>query len=64
MKIANNTLAEMAYESAMYKLYNLDNLMTVRRIWDEIEIAEPKEEDEMADVLTSIPKPKLTKRFT
>lgn len=37
MEISNDTLAEMAYESAMYKLYEIENLMIVRRIWDSIE---------------------------
>jgi hypothetical protein len=34
-------LAEMAYESAMYKLHDLETTQFIKAIWDAIEVDEP-----------------------
>lgn len=45
INISNDRLVEMAYESAMYTLYNFENLMIVKQMWDRIDVEEIGDEE-------------------
>lgn len=54
INVSRAQLAEMIYESAMWKLHQCENLQIVREIWDAIEIETPRMEPKKDKTIKSV----------